>query len=66
MPNCRLSALIKAIWLEKMLFGVFWLFLVVLAEKKLFELKILFFSAFLTFIEALQHNPNGFSGQNFA
>jgi len=32
MPNCRLSALFEAIWLEKMLFG----FSVVLAEKKLF------------------------------
>jgi len=39
MPICRLSALFKAIWLEKLLFGNFlklWLFLVVLAEKKLF------------------------------
>jgi len=35
MPNCGLSALFKAIWLEKMLFGMFWLFLVLLAEKKL-------------------------------
>jgi len=26
----------KAIWLEKMLFGMYWLFLVVLAEKNLF------------------------------
>jgi len=31
--NCRLSALFKAIWLEKMLFGMFF-FLVVLAEKR--------------------------------
>jgi len=36
MPNCRLSALFKAIWLEKLLFGMFWLFLVVLPGKKLF------------------------------
>jgi len=62
MPNYRLSAFFNAIWLEKLLFGMFWLFLVVLAEKKLFgmflkpvcfELKLLVFSAFLTFIEAI-------------
>jgi len=34
MPNCGLSALFKAIWLEKMLFGMFGLFFGSVGRKK--------------------------------